>query len=179
MSTGAIGIKRWSHVAFVRESGRGSLYINGVLDAFNETDSSTIPNDYNLFIGTPPSYSSMCNIEWYVDNFKYFDRAVPSEIILADAYSSIGSMLTTEVVIGCQSCGYTDAIEVCENDDEYHLCNTFEVNSYAFSYGKSMGWIDYDTLIWSENENADYETFIEVLENTRYTDTVALCCLNH
>jgi Concanavalin A-like lectin/glucanases superfamily len=162
----------WYHVAFVRMERKIKLYVNGILDAADATDDTSVSNDYSLYIGGKESYEDDCGLTWLVDNFQFFDRELESTEIQAEAYPSLGGVEAPYVQLGCIDCSLEEASEVC--DDDYHICTKMELYGGAYMVARILGWVSYETYVF---------TYQDVLEGsspdldddlTNYS--IGMCC---
>lgn len=144
--------QRWTHVAIFRTNALLVLYVNGNLDAVIEVQHGESTPSNPLYIGRMPwqdFIGSGCTLDFFVDEFKLWNKRIDESWIEAESGIALGSGTDPHSIeLGCLNCNFDAAYTSCT--DEYHLCTTVEVYSFAFAAAKSMGWMRAGQRIWSD-----------------------------
>jgi hypothetical protein len=149
-SSSRVQFERWTHIAVVRKSKSLQLFVNGILDGMNVTDSegSTELNQGSLYVGNTPWQVDAGTFPMYVDELKLFGRAVSADEIEAEASPALGGVEPAFARLGCASCSYDDATTSCPED--YHLCSAMELHIGGYQIARTMGWGEWSSHIWSK-----------------------------
>jgi len=145
-STARLPLQRWAHVAMVRNKDSLEMYVNGVMDA---TTSAGNPsgNEKSLFLGGVPWLHDECNVPVYMDEVRYYSRALTGAEIVAEASPALGGISPTSLQLGCQSCDLAKAKTSCPKD--FHICTSLELHAGGYQFASAMGYVDSHTLVWA------------------------------
>jgi Concanavalin A-like lectin/glucanases superfamily len=135
-----VPINKWTHIGFTLSEVKMELFLNGSLDSIQLLEGRSVrPNQEKLYIGGHPAYSKACNIAFYMDNFRIYDKVLPQYALEAEVASTSGSYTPGEVLIACQNCDTATALKSCINN--YHLCTSAEFYTGVAQFVKLMGWV--------------------------------------
>ncbi|CAI2373881.1 unnamed protein product [Moneuplotes crassus] len=162
---------RWTHISFFKTRRLLVLYVNGNLDAVLQIQAGAEISDGDLYLGRMPwqdYIGSGCTLNFYLDEFKFWDTVIEESYIEAESGLAVGAGIDPHSIqLGCVNCGINRASQSCT--DEYHLCTTIELYSFAFSAAKSMGWARSGQRIWSDRAEEEDSSDLGL----------ALCCRNY
>jgi len=159
---------RWFHIAVVRFSSqrRTRLYVNGILDASQETKGNTAVNTGPLYVGGDPAAGDQCNVPMYIDELKVYDRALDHDEIQAEAAPSLAGVEPSFLRLACRDCPLAIAQQNCPAD--YHICNSLELHMGGYQVARTLGWLKQGTHVWthatSHNAKGEEEAVIKPLE---------------
>ena len=148
-SNSFVPLHRWTHLAAVAEGHSLRLYLNGLLDSENTTVGSIVHNTGPFFIGGDP-WRPSGGFDGFIDEFKFFSRALTTDEIQADASPGLGGVEPSFVELGCMGCGVEAAHATCRST--YHLCNRRDLYSGGYMVARSMGWATSSSHVWSAEE---------------------------
>ncbi len=87
--------------------------------------------------------------------------------------SSTAGVEPSYVQLGCSKCELVNAPKSCT--DNYHLCTSNEVNTGAFHFARTQGFVDYETKLWTNDHLLSYSPGQE--SDMMVSDLgTALCC---
>jgi len=154
-TTARLPLQRWAHVAMVRSEEKLEIYVNGVLDS---TTSAGNPggNEKSLYLGGVPWLHDECNIPVYMDEVRYYSRALTGYEVVAEAAPALGGLSPTALQLGCQSCAVTKAKTSCPKD--FHVCTSLELHAGGYQFASVMGYVDAHTLVWAHADLAGTST---------------------
>jgi hypothetical protein len=138
-SVARIPYNKWTHVALIKHENRVKLYFNGILDSNVLTEGEGIANDSPLYIGNHPDYVSECEVSGYVDELKFFSRAISEGEVQAEGSAALGNFDSSSVQLGCIDCNVLDAKKSCM--EGYHVCTSMEIHSVAYQIAVNQGWV--------------------------------------
>jgi len=168
-SNAQLPYERWTHVALIRVDKRLRLYINGIMDSVNTTAGSTVTNQQPLYIGNTPWAKDECAVPMFFDNFRYYTRELSDNEIQAEASPALGYVQPNFIVLGCMNCPLSQAAQTCIVG--YHLCTNIEIHTAGYQVAKSLGWINWDSNIWTYNA-------LKTSASDDGSVGLGLCCLN-
>jgi Concanavalin A-like lectin/glucanases superfamily len=134
-----IAYNRWTHVAVVKQEQKVKLYINGILDSIIIINGASVANNSPLYIGNHPDYVSQCEINGYLDELKFYRRALSEGEIQAEGSAAFGTLESSAVHLGCIDCDVFTAKKSCF--EGFHLCTSMELHSLAYQIAKTQGWV--------------------------------------
>lgn len=138
-SNAKLQYQRWNHIALLVKENKIKLYINGILDAVNATEGRPSINDMPLFVGNTPWHIEDCNVPSYIDELRFYNRALNEEEIEAEAAPALGGVEPNYINLGCINCGLEQANKACL--DGYHLCTSIELHTGGYQVARAMGWV--------------------------------------
>ena len=138
-SNAKIPYHRWTHIALLVTDTKIKLYVNGILDAVNATEGRATINDMSFFVGNTPWHIEDCNVPSYIDELRFYNRALMEEEIEAEAAPALGGVEANYVNLGCINCGLEQASKACL--DGYHLCTSIELHTGGYQVARAMGWV--------------------------------------
>jgi len=148
-SNSFVPLHRWTHLAAVAEGHSLRLYINGLLDSENVTVGTIVHNNGPFFIGGDP-WRAAGGVDAFVDEFKFYGRALTTDEIQAAASHALGGVEPAFVELGCLGCSLEAAASTCAAN--YHLCNLMDLYSGGYMLARSMGWATSSSNVWSAEE---------------------------
>jgi len=169
ISNAKIANQRWLHVSVVKAASKLKLYVNGILDAQVMLKNDMEVNQGNLFVGNVPWLKEQCNFPFLIDEMRYYDTIVPEYLIQAEASPALGGIEPGLIMFGCSNCALKDASTSCV--DGYHVCTSIELHTGGYQVARAMGWLDWNTHIWSHgamNNPGDFSNL----------KGLALCCMD-
>lgn len=139
----------------------------------NYTMGWTVNNKEKLYIGGTPNKIKECNFNYYIDEIRFYSRELKGYEIEAEVGTGGGGVEPSYVQVGCTKCELVNAPKSCA--DGYHLCTSNELNTGAFHFARTQGFVDYSTHLWSNDHLLSYNQGQEsdMLVNDLGT---ALCC---
>eukprot|EP00298_Acanthocystis_sp_HF-20_P009164 c18143_g1_i1.p1 GENE.c18143_g1_i1~~c18143_g1_i1.p1 ORF type:complete len:573 (-),score=261.86 c18143_g1_i1:119-1837(-) len=161
-----IPLKQWTHIAACAEGRNLRLFINGLLDAENTTIGTPILNKGSMFVGSDP-WRTSGGVNSYVDELRYYSRALTADEIQAQVHSSIGGSEASFVELGCMGCSIDSCSPSCRRG--YHMCTNRDISSGAYIIARGMGWANSETKIWSAEDARDSA-------NTPNSSGLCMCC---
>ena len=102
-SNSYLALHRWTHLAAVADGKSLRLYVNGLLDSENVTKGAIEHNTGPIYLGGDPWRPGQ-GFDGYIDEFKYFVRALRTDEIQAEASSALGGIEPSFVQLGCMGC---------------------------------------------------------------------------
>jgi hypothetical protein len=148
-SNSFVPLHRWTHLAAVAEGHSLRLYINGLLDSENVTAGTIVHNNGPFFLGGDP-WRPAGGFDGFVDEFKFYGRALTTDEIQAAAGFALGGVEPAFVELGCMGCELSAAAATCAAS--YHLCNAHDLYSGGYMVARSMGWATSNSHVWSAEE---------------------------
>jgi len=158
---------KWYHIALIKKNEKLFFYVNGILDFKFDLKGTQIINSGNLYIGGSPAYSDQCKFSFLIDELRYYNVAIEEDYIEAEASPSLGGIEPNFLQLGCLNCNIKQAASSCV--DGYKLCSSIEMHTAGYQISRTMGWLKFDTHIWTHG----------ALENEKEFENVkglALCC---
>lgn len=139
---------RWFHVALVRVDSENlvRLYVNGVLDSTKRTKGSTRVNSEPLFVGGDPLSKDSCDMPFYLDELKVYNRHATPDEIQAEASPALSGVEPYFVRLACADCTLEQAQQSCP--DEYHICDSLEMHLGGYQVARSLGWLEKGAHVW-------------------------------
>jgi hypothetical protein len=125
------------------------LYINGILDKDIEIKKQPKEIKSPLYIGNAPWLRDQCEFPFLIDEFRYYNIEVKEEMIQAEASLALGGIDPKFLKLGCMDCTLQIAEESCS--ERYRLCSSVELNTAGYQIARSMGWINWNTHLWTYN----------------------------
>lgn len=167
--TGLLPLRRWTHVAVAFAGGVLRLYVNGlrdsevVLDEAGGAAGAEAEAWGDLHLGRDPWRAG---VKAYLDDFRWYDRALAVSEIRALTYPSLTGMGSDFVRLGCVGCRFTDAVRSCGSRS--HLCTQEELLSGGLQAARAAGWLAASPEVWFHGVN----------ESERFADAakLGLCC---
>lgn len=105
--------QRWTHVAIFRTNALLVLYVNGNLDAVIEVQHGEPTPSNPLYIGRMPwqdYIGSGCTLDFFVDEFKLWNRRIDESWIEAESGIALGSGTDPHSIeLGCLNCNFDAA----------------------------------------------------------------------
>lgn len=150
-SNSFIPLHRWTHVACVAEGNSLRLYVNGLLDSENTTVGSIVQNTGPFFLGGDP-WRPAGGFDGYIDEFKFYSRALTTDEIGASAAPALGGVEPSFVELGCMGCAVDTAGSTCRMG--YHLCNLRDLYAGGYQVARAMGWATSNSHVWTAEEYA-------------------------
>jgi len=154
-SNARLGLGRWYHLAVVCIGSQRMvhLYVNGILDSSRSTQGFTQAGGPEpLFVGADPSTRLRCDVPLYVDELKAYSRPLVPDEIQAEAAPSLAGIEPSFVRLACLKCPLEIALQNCP--DGYHICNPLELHIGGYQVARTLGWLDFDTHVWSHAPSA-------------------------
>lgn len=102
-SNSFLPLHRWTHLAAVADGKSLRLYVNGLLDSENVTKGAILHNTGPIYLGGDPWRAGQ-GFDGYLDEFKYYTRALGTDEIQAEASSALGGIEPSFVLLGCMGC---------------------------------------------------------------------------
>jgi len=147
LSNAKIANQRWLHIALTKSNNKIKLYVNGILDSQLILKNDIEINQGNLYIGNVPWLKNQCNFPFLIDELRYYDTFLSEYNIGAEASPALGGIEPSFIQFGCKDCGVSDAKSICV--DGYHVCTSIELHTGGYQIARAMGWLDWNTHIWS------------------------------
>ena len=104
-----------------------------------------------FFIGGDP-WRPAGGFDGYLDEFRFYQRALSTDEIQAEASIALGGVEPSFVELGCMGCSLESARSTCRL--AYHLCNVRDLHSGGYMVARAMGWATSNSHIWSAEEIA-------------------------
>lgn len=150
-SAGLLPLRRWTHIAVsCSVGGVLRLYINGAKDGEVIVESPRVVGGGELYLGRDPWHAG---IKAYLDDFRWYSRALSADEIRALTYPSLTGMDADFVHLGCLACPFTEAVRSCGG--RTHLCSLQELFSGGFHTARAMGWLAASPEVWFHGEEGD------------------------
>jgi hypothetical protein len=163
--------QRWTHISLFKTNGILVLYVNGNLDSVIDVQPSDTSPSHPLYIGRMPwqdYIGSGCTLDFFIDEFKLWNKRIDESWIEAESGIALGAGTDPHSIeLGCLNWDFNSAYDACT--DEYHLCTTVEIYSFAFAAAKSMGWMSSGQRLWSDRST----------EQDSEDLGLAVCCRNY
>jgi len=166
-SNAKIRSQKWFHFALQKDKNNVKLYINGILDAQIKLKASSQQNKGSLYIGGVPWLKDQCNFPFLLDEFRYYNIAIDENYIQAEASPVLGSIESSFIQLGCINCGLKEAAVACV--EGYHVCTSIELHTGGYQVARSMGWLSWNTHIWSHSALKNQKEFDKL-------KGLSLCC---
>ena len=150
--------QRWYHIVLSKEGDTFKVYVNGILDSTKLIMGKILYNDSPYFIGNTPSTSDSCKNSFLLNNIKLYSTNINEDIIQSEASPSLGGLRPNHIQLGCLDCLIEDAQTNCGQG--YYLCTSLELRTGGYQIARNMGWINWDTYIWSKSaleKKGDYK----------------------
>lgn len=119
-----------------------------MLDSENATVGTIVHNTGSFYLGGDPWRKG--GFDGFVDEFKYYNRALTTDEIQADAAFALGGIEPSFVELGCMGCDLEQSRRTCRAG--YHLCNQRDLYSGAYMIARTMGWATSNSHVWSKEE---------------------------
>jgi len=148
-----VPLRRWTHIAACAEGRNMRLFINGILDAENTTIGTPILNQGSMYVGNDPWRPSPGGVASYVDEMRYYARALTSDEIQAQAQLALGGVEPSFVELGCMGCTIDTCPKSCRRG--YRMCTGRDLAGGAYQVARGMGWANSETRIWSAEDVRD------------------------
>jgi len=167
-SNAQINPQRWMHIALVKSEMKIKLYINGIVDnSFTLKEEAVGDAQGDLFIGNVPWLKDSCSYPFLIDEMRYYNIAVQEENIQAEASPAFGGVDSTFIMLGGMNLDIKAAGNSCV--DGYHVCTSIELHTGGYQVARAMGWLDWNTHIWSHGALKNPTDFMGMIG-------LALCC---
>ena len=147
VSNAKIANQRWLHITVTKSLNKIKLYVNGILDSQILLKNDMEINQSNLYIGNVPWLKEQCNFPFLIDELRYYDSFLPEYFIQAEASPALGGIEPSLIMFGCKTCTLREASNSCV--DGYHVCTSIELHTGGYQVARAMGWLDWNTHIWS------------------------------
>ena len=161
--------QRWLHITVTKSYNKVKLYVNGILDSQILLKNDMEINQDNLFIGNVPWLKDQCNFPFLIDELRYYDTFLPENYIQAEAAPALGGIEPSLIMFGCNNCPLKEASTSCV--DGYHVCTSIELHTGGYQVARAMGWLDWNTHIWSHGALGNPGEFSSL-------KGLALCCMD-
>ena len=89
-------------------------------------------------------------MDGYIDEFKFYARALSSDEIAASAAPALGGVEPNFVELGCMGCELSTASSTCAIN--YHLCNSHDLYAGGYMVARAMGWSTSNSHVWTSEE---------------------------
>ncbi len=149
-SNAKVTAQRWLHIGLVKINNKLKLYVNGILDSqliFTSDDEISADGDAPLYIGNVPWLKDQCDFPFLIDEFRFYNIAVSEDAIQAEASPVLGGIEPSFLNLGCMNCSLKDASLSCS--EGYRMCTSVELHTGGYQIARSMGWLDWNTHIWT------------------------------
>jgi len=153
-SNARLARNQWLHLAVVHHgpSAGGArprllLYVNGILDARLEMEGMPEANEYPLYVGGDPFTGKDCSFELYMDDLRFYTRAVSPHELQAEAAPAFGGVEPSFVHLGCASCSVAEAMHSCPANR--HVCSSIELHTGGYQVAKAVGWLQPGAHVWT------------------------------
>lgn len=149
-SNARLSLNRWMHLAVVHHSQQHTmlLYVNGILDSALNTKGEAVPNSYPLYVGGDPFTAEQCRRPLYMDELRFFSRAIAPHELKAEAALALGGTDPSYVRLGCLSCTLLEAVKSCP--PTRHVCSSLELHTGGYQIARTLGWLKAGAHIWTE-----------------------------
>lgn len=164
-STSLLPLRRWTHITVTCTESVLRLYVNGILDGEIILEGMQMTGGGDIHLGRDPWRAG---IKGYLDDFRWYTRALTHPEIRALTFPSLTGMGIDEVHLGCSSCRFPEAVKSCGT--HAHLCSLQELLTGGFHTARAMGWLSQSPEIWYHNEEGD-----DLFSNVK---KLGLCCAN-
>ncbi len=158
-SNSLINHQRWMHISLVKSGNTVKLYVNGILDNHFTLKGGSISNNKGeLYIGNTPWLKDSCRYPFLIDELRYYNVDISAEAIQAEASPVLGGLDPTFITLGGMNLDIKEAGNSCS--DGYHICTSIELHTGGYQVARSMGWLDWNTHIWSHGALKSPKDFI-------------------
>jgi len=169
-SNAQINPQRWMHISIVKADSKVKLYINGILDnQFTLKQDTVMDIKDDFYIGGSPWLKNSCTYPFLIDEMRYYNIAVKEESIQAEASPALGGLDPAFIMLGGMNLDIQKAGTSCV--DGYHICTSIELHTGGYQVARAMGWLDWNTHIWSHGALKTPSEFMGM-------KGLALCCLD-
>lgn len=163
-----IAMQRWYNIAIIKIDNKIKLLINGILDGeIILTQDVDDRGNNDIYLGGVPWMSSQCNFPLILDNFKYYKSSLDIELIQSESSVTLGGHDSNFLQLGCIDCRLDKASLSCV--EGYRLCTSIELNVGGYQIARSMGWLDWNTHIWTYGASKQPDEFKDL-------QGLGLCC---
>ena len=166
-SNAVLSTQRWLHISVIKSGYNIKIYVNGILDNELTTSANLENNDGPLYIGNVPWLKEQCDFPFLIDEMRYYNIAIEEDRLQAEASPSLGGIESNFIQLGCMECALKDASKSCI--DGYHLCTSIELHTGGYQVARSMGWLRWNTHIWSHGALKNAKKFKKL-------KGISLCC---
>ena len=173
-SAARLPLRRWTHIAVVHGHHSLQLWVNGILDAKNVTEGASVFNKGALHLGGVPWLADKCGVELYVDEVRYFSRALTADEIQAEGEPALGGIEPSFLHLACKSCTLKAAATGCR--EGYHVCTVMELHTGGYQVARLMGWASRTTHVWSHAAVAGDEADPAHTLNKGKAQGLGICC---
>lgn len=168
ISNARVASEKWLHIALIKKDAKILFYVNGILDAKLNLKGAPVMNTGNLFIGGTPTLKNECKFPFLIDELRFYNYAIEEDYVQAEASPALGGIEPNFLQLGCIDCGIKEAANSC--NEGYKLCSSIEMHTAGYQISRSMGWLKFDTHIWT-NGALEHEKEFEGMKG------LALCCV--
>jgi len=147
-----LSLRKWTHVATCAEGRNLRMFINGILDAENTTVGVPQLNMGPIWVGNDP-WRPYGGTGAHLDELRIYNRILTSDEIQAQAATALGGVESTFVELGCMGCSVDNCPKACRRG--YRMCTSRDLESGAYQVGRSMGWANSETRVWSQDDAND------------------------
>mmetsp|Transcript_37313 Transcript_37313/g.84262 ORF Transcript_37313/g.84262 Transcript_37313/m.84262 type:complete len:538 (+) Transcript_37313:92-1705(+) len=155
-STGAVPMRRWTHITVACGGDVLRLYVNGLQDTYTVLDGSWSGGSGPVQVGGD---EWRAGVKAYVDDLRWYNKQLSEAEVKALAYSSLTGISADFVRLGCTSCAYSDAVQHCKDAGD-HLCSVQELYEGGYHVARAMGWLSISPDVWHPKAaNVDSEHF--------------------
>jgi hypothetical protein len=152
-----MSVQRWIHIALIKQGYKIKVYFNGILDNELATTQNIENNEDSLYVGNVPWLKDQCDFPYLIDELRYYNTALNEDFIQAEASPSLGGVEPNFIQMGCNDCTLDLAAKSCV--DGYHLCTSIELHTGGYQVARAMGWLKWDTHIWSHGATKNESKF--------------------
>jgi len=166
-SNSSISAQKWLHIGVVKIGMNLRIYVNGILDNEVTTTQNLENNESPLYIGNVPWLKDQCDFPFLIDELRYYNIAISEDHLQAEASPALGGIEPNFIQLGCMDCSLKDASKACV--EGYHLCTSIELHTGGYQVARSMGWLKWNTHIWSHGALKNAKKFKKL-------KGISLCC---
>jgi len=166
-SNATISPQRWLHIGIIKSGYIIKIYVNGILDNEVTTTQNLENNEGPFYIGNVPWLKEQCDFPFLIDELRYYNIAIDEDRLQAEASPALGGIEPNFIQLGCMDCSLKDAAKACI--DSYHLCTSIELHTGGYQVARSMGWLKWNTHIWSHGALKNAKKFKKL-------KGISLCC---
>ena len=139
--------QRWYNITLIKSNGNVKIFINGLLDSEIVLKGVAIEDYQDIFIGGVKNLKNVCQFPFLIDEFKFYNTDIPRYVVDSENSLQLGGNISDSFKYGCKDCNYSDATKSCNGG--YRLCNALELNNGGLQISRTLGWVDWNTEIWS------------------------------